>query len=94
MSIEAAMALRNGGVDAVAALDSALAAALPFVEEPSRDVVKLCVGRAMASVLAETVEPAIRAYPSLELSSDAWQALAIQAARSRAASFEDPPPTV
>lgn len=64
-----AKALRDGGIDATAALDHALS---------------LAVGKTMAAVMEQMLAPAIRAYPELEPNDTTWRAVALERARARA----------
>jgi len=78
--------MRDGGIDAVAALEAALAEALVHASQDSHPEMKLAVGRAMAAILDETVNPAIRAYSQLEPSQETWMAIARARAVTRGAS--------
>ena len=79
--IDCARVLRDGGIHAVAALNSALADALAEIPSDRQQEIKHAIGRAMAAVLDETVEPAVRAHPELEPDDATWASVA----RARAA---------
>ena len=85
-TLNCARAIRDGGIDAVAALDTALADALADAPEDSHPEIKLAIGRAMAAVLDATVNLAVRSYPELEPSEEAWVATAKARAAARGAS--------
>lgn len=80
-----AQALRDGGIDATAALDHALSIALAHAPQEFHPEMKLAVGKAMAAVMEQMLAPAIRAYPALEPSDDTWRAVALERARARSA---------
>lgn len=84
LPLTSARALRDGGIDAAAALNEALKAALLDLPVEQHREVKLAVGRAMASVLSETVDLAIKAYPELEPNKETWILVAKACAAKRA----------
>ena len=84
LSLLCAKALRDGGIDATAALDHALSLAMAQAPQEFHGEMKLVVGRAMAEVMEQMLEPAIRAYPELEPSDATWRAVALERARARA----------
>ena len=63
LRIESAPALRDAGIVATAVLDRALAEALGVLPVEVQQELKRGIGRAMAAVLEETVERAVRAHP-------------------------------
>jgi hypothetical protein len=79
----AAKALRDGGIDATAALDSALAEVL--LHSPADQHAELCkaFGQAMAGVLQATVEVALQAHPELTPDRQAWMEIAKASAARR-----------
>lgn len=79
-----AKALRDGGIDATAALDHALSLAMAQAPEAFHSELKLAVGKAMAAVMEQMLAPAIRAYPELEPNDTTWRAVALERARARA----------
>jgi hypothetical protein len=84
--INCARVLRDGGIHAVAALNAALAEALAKIPLERQQEIKHAVGRAMAAVLDETVEPAVRAYPELEPDDATWASVTRARAAGLAAS--------
>lgn len=84
--ISCAKVLRDGGIHAVAALNAALAHALEEIPSERQQEIKHAIGRAMAAVLDETVEPAVRAYPELEPDDTTWTSVARARAAGLAAS--------
>lgn len=84
-TLSSARAIRDGGIDAAAALSASLAEALANAHVDSHEAIKHAVGRAMAAVLDETVNPAVRAYPELEPDEQAWSAIVKARVASRAA---------
>jgi hypothetical protein len=71
-NIDAARAIRDGGIDAVAALDSALGEALAGTPAKYHEELKLAFGRAMADILETTVDAAVRAFPELYPDQSTW----------------------
>jgi hypothetical protein len=85
-TLSCARALRDGGIDAVSALNEALKDALIGLPPESECELKRAVGRAMAAVLDETVNPAVQAFPELKPDAAAWIAIAKARANARASS--------
>lgn len=80
LTLNAARMLRDGGIDACAALNAMLTEVLAeFPAEQHREI-KLPIARVMAAVLDETVNKAITAYPELNPSNETW----IEAVRTQA----------
>ena len=84
ITLHAARALRDGGIDAVAALNAALVDVLANLPADQHEKAKREVGRAMAAVLERTVEPAVNAYPELEPDESTWAEVARTKAAMRA----------
>ena len=84
-TLSCARAIRDGGIDAAAALDTALADALTDAPEASHSEIELAIGRAMAAVLDATVNVAVRTNPELEQSGESWVAIAKARAAARGA---------
>lgn len=74
LTLEAARELRDGGIDACAALNHALADTLTHLPIEKHAEVKLSIGRAMAAILDETVHQAMSAFPELEPNDETWLA--------------------
>ena len=87
-TLSAAQALRDGGIDAMAALDSALAIAISSAPEPMHSEMKLAIGRAMSAIMDETINPAVRTFPELKPSNEVWRAIAKERVHARAASSQ------
>jgi len=84
LTLSAARMLRNGGIDACAALNSALIDALTELPADLHKEAKLSIGRAMAAVLDETVNKAVAAFPELEPDEKTWLEVVKSQARKRA----------
>ena len=84
LTLAAAQALRDGGIDACAALSEALHRVLDHLPAEQAPAVKHAMGRALAAVLAETVEPAVKAFPELDPDDATWQAVVRATAKARA----------
>lgn len=88
ITLSAAQALRDGGIDAMAALDSALAIAISSAPEAMHSEMKLAIGRAMSAIMDETFNPAVRTFPELQPSNEVWRATAKERVLARAASYQ------
>ena len=82
-TIACAVALRDGGIDAMAALDDALREAIAGVSAEHADELKLAFGRVMAEVSDTLINPAVRAYPQLNPDEPTWIAVAKARAGAR-----------
>lgn len=89
-TLSCARALRDGGIDAVAALNDALIAALVDLSPERESELKRAFGEAMATVLEVTVNPAVHAFPELNPDKATWIAVARARASARAAASDDP----
>lgn len=69
----------------MAALDDALANALGQIPEAAHSELKQAVGRAMSVIMAELIQPAVRGFPELEPSENAWRMALRERVRARAA---------
>ena len=79
-TLDCARALRDGGIDAVAALNDALTIALVDLSPEEQKYLKREFAAAMAAVLDVTVNPAVQAFPELRPDETAW----VEVARIRA----------
>lgn len=78
--------MRDAGIDAMAALDHAVAEAITgLAPEQARDI-KLAFGRAMSAVIDEMINPATRAFPELNPDDATWRSVAKARALERASS--------
>jgi hypothetical protein len=84
-TLASARMLRDGGIDAVAALNESLREAIAELPADMHAETRLAIGQAMAAVLAATMEPMVRAFPALEPGEAEWQAIATERAAKRAA---------
>ena len=82
-TIACARAARDGGIDAMAALDSALHAALAGLPAAQAQELKHLFGRVMGEIVLEIITPAVRAFPELAVDDAAWAAIAKERARQR-----------
>lgn len=80
---DAAKALLNGGIDATAALNSALECALLHTIDDDQAGLKKSFGVVIASVLEATVNVALQAYPEQKPDREAWQAIVRECAAMR-----------
>ena len=71
----------------MAALDSALHAALSGLPAEQARELKHRFGRAMGEIVTEIITPAILAFPELALDDGAWAAIAKERARQRSVQF-------
>lgn len=84
LTLEAARLLRDGCIDAAAALDTALSDALKELPTDDRSTWARATGRAMAEVFDQVMNPALAAYPELEVDEAAWIKIAREQAAKRA----------
>jgi len=84
LSLDAAKALLDGGIDATSALNCALKRVMLHSPEDDYTDLKKPFGRAMAGILASTVDVALQAYPELKPDEDAWVEIARKCAAARA----------
>ena len=76
LSITSARAMRDGGIDAIAALNTALMYALVGIPEEGSAELKLAFGKAMGEVIFEIINPAICSFPELAVDETTWSAIA------------------
>lgn len=80
LNLASARTLRDGGIDAMAALDAA--------PGEIRGQVARWIGRAMAEVMAQTINPAIHTCPELRPGERTWKEVVRQRVRFRAGSLD------
>lgn len=85
LTLAAAKALRDGGIDAMAALDSMLGELLPHLPEALHSEMKRTTGRLMGAVMEETLDKARDAFPELEPDEQTWRAVVRRKALARSA---------
>lgn len=81
---EAAQAIRNGAIDACAALDAALVNALNHLPAADRAPLRRAVAQVMGAIVLDLLNPAIAAYPDLEVGDAEWAEIALSRAATRA----------
>ena len=84
-TIDSARHIRDGGIDAIAALDHALREAMVGVSQQEQQALKTAFGKVMGEITVELINPAVRAFPELDPDESTWAAVA----RSRAAARSD-----
>lgn len=85
-NIDCARLVRDGGIDAMAALNAALSDAIAGLPAVDQERVKLAFGRAMAEITIEIINPAVEAFPELEPDENTWESVAKVRATERAKS--------
>lgn len=75
--------MRDGGIDAMAALNTALINALVGIPEEDSVELKLTFGKVMGEVILEIINPAIQSFPELAVDESAWSAIARAQANER-----------
>lgn len=76
-----ARAVRDGGIDAMAALDSALHGALAGLPADQASQLKRVFGQVMGEIIFALINPAVAAFPELKPDNATWAEIA----RTRAA---------
>ena len=74
-TIECARAVRDGGIDAMAALNEALREAIELLPPAQADELKRAFGRVMGDLVEEIINPAIKAFPELDPDPATWIAV-------------------
>ena len=75
LTLNAARALRDGGIDAMAALNQMLIQTLRYLPAEQHADIKLVTGRLMAAVTEEIINKAIAAFPELNPDDETWIAV-------------------
>jgi hypothetical protein len=83
-NIDCARHVRHGGIDAMAALNEALREALVGLNAEDQHELKQTFGHVMAEIVDTLINPAVRAYPSLDPSDDTWLSVVRARAAARA----------
>lgn len=84
LTLNAARALRDGGIDATAALDEMVRETLSHLPEEQHADVKRAAGNAMGVVADEIINRAIKAFPELNPDEKTWIEVAKSTASKRA----------
>lgn len=87
-TITCARALRDAGIDAMATLDFAVAAALAGLTAKQASEVKLAFGTVMGQVVEQLINPAVKAFPELAPDEATWAAIARERANLRNAGYD------
>jgi hypothetical protein len=82
-TINCARSVRDGGIDAMAALNEAVRKALACCPTENAQELKLVFGQVMAEVVEKLINPAVLAFPELELDEAAWAHIATTKALGR-----------
>jgi hypothetical protein len=88
-NINRARIVRDGAIDAMAALNAALTEAIDGLEGADRHDMKMAFGRVMGEIAVELMHPTVKAFPELEPSNATWTAV-VKASASERASRIDP----
>ena len=83
LSLNCAQIVRDGGIDAMAALNQALNEALLNLSPQEQRDLKLVFGQVMGEVMDKIINPTIYAFPELEPSENTWIAVAKVRAAAR-----------
>jgi hypothetical protein len=71
-TLSCARAIRDGGIDAIAALDAALPTALAGLSEDQARALKQVFGKIMGDIVFELINPAVQTFPELEPDPATW----------------------
>jgi hypothetical protein len=80
-TIGCARLVRDGGIDAMAALNEALREAVVGLAPQEQQALQRAFGQVMGEVVEKIINPAVQAFPELEPAEDTWATVA----RARAA---------
>jgi len=83
-NLECARAMRDAGIDAMAALDTGLHAALAGLDAEQASEVKRAFGKAMGEIVCEVINAAVLAFPELEPDASDWTEAVRRRVRLRA----------
>lgn len=75
-TVGCARLVRDGGIDAMAALNEALREALVGLAPQDQQALKRTFGEVMGEVVEKIINPAVRAFPELEPDEDTWATVA------------------
>lgn len=71
-TLKCARAVRDGGIDAMAALNAALASALVDLTPADQTELKRIFGQVMGGIVLDIINPTWKAYPELEPDDLTW----------------------
>lgn len=83
-TLECARVIRDGGIDATAALNAALAEAIVGLSLGYQTALKQAFAHAMGEVIDATIMPSVKAYPKLEPDDETWRSVVKSQATKRA----------
>lgn len=83
-TVDSARLIRDGGIDAMAALDAVIFEAIAGLSPQEQQIIKRAFGEAMGGIIDNLINPAVRAFPELETDQSAWSAIAESRASIRA----------
>jgi hypothetical protein len=82
--INCARIVRDGGIDAAAALNEALKKAIVGLPALEQQTLKHTFGHVIGEVVEKLINPAVRAFPELHPDEGTWVAVAKERAAARA----------
>ncbi len=83
-TFESARQARDGGIDAMAALDSVIFASISELSTDQQRIIKRAFGNAMCAIIENLINPAVHAYPELKTDQASWSEIAQLRASKRA----------
>lgn len=83
-TIDCARLVRDAGIDAMDALNTALVEATPHLSVSDERDLRHAIATTMSVILDNVVNPVLRAYPELDVDEDSWGDIAMEKARRRA----------
>lgn len=83
-TVDSARLIRDGGIDAMAALDAVIFEAIAGLSPQEQQIIKRAFGEAMGGTIDNLINPAVRAFPELETDQSTWSAIAESRASIRA----------
>ena len=83
-NIDCARHVRDGGIDAMAALNEALRDALFGLSPEEQTDLKMAFGRVMGEIGEKLINPSVSAFPELEPNEESWVAIVRARAKARA----------
>jgi len=83
-TLDCARVIRDAGIDAMSALDSAVREAIAGLPPEEQTKVKRAFGEAMGGIVDSLINPAVHAFPELDTDQATWSAIAVKRAAMRA----------
>jgi len=83
-NLKCATAVRDGGIDAMAALDTALREAISDISLEDATELKRKFGQAMGEIVEQVINPALKSFPELTPDESTWREVAKARASARA----------